>query len=222
MFEIWPSLISADLLNLQKTIQELDNHCHGYHLDIMDNHFVPNLTWGAQFMNAIAQNTKKPLWIHLMIEQPENFLDTLSVPEGTYITFHVETKSNIETLIKEIKNRKWKPSIAINPKTSIANAFPYLDEIDQIVLMSVEPGFSGQSFIPEVLKKITPLKHEIKKRDVSINIGMDGGINRNNIIEIANLGVGQFGIASGIFSYPNPVQELEYLYQLYAKEKGTL
>jgi ribulose-phosphate 3-epimerase len=222
MFEIWPSLISADLLNLQQTMQKLDNHCHGYHLDIMDNHFVPNLTWGAQFMNAIAQNTKKPLWIHLMIENPQNFLDALFVPEDTYITFHIETKSNISMLIKEIKNRKWRTSIAINPKTSVETVFPYLDDINQILLMSVEPGFSGQRFMPEVLKKIIPLKHEIQKRNMPIDIAMDGGINRSNIIEVANLGVGQFGIASGIFRYPNPVEELDYLYQLHAKEKGTL
>ncbi len=221
MFEIWPSLISADLLNLQETLKQLDNHCHGYHLDIMDNHFVPNLTWGAQFMNAIAQNTQKPLWIHLMIENEISFLDSLFVPEGTYITFHIETKTNINTLITDIKQRKWRPSIAVNPKTDISQTFAYLEHIDQLLLMSVNPGFSGQQFIPDVLKKIKPLKDELKKRGLNAKLAMDGGINRSNIGDIANLGIEQFGIASGIFSYPHPTQELYALYELYEKEKGT-
>lgn len=217
MFEIWPSLISADLLNLQATLNTLDNHCHGYHLDIMDNHFVPNLTWGTQFMNAIAQNTKKPLWIHLMIENEANFLDRLDVPEKSYISCHVETKSNLHELIALIKDRKWRPSIAINPSTPIEHTFDYLKDIDQLLLMTVNPGFSGQQFMPEVLNKVAPLQNEIRQRSYNIRLAMDGGINRDNISQIAQLGIEQFGIASGIFSYPDPVKEL---HALYAKEKG--
>ena len=217
VFEIYPSLISANILNLEESIDLLDNHCDGYHLDVMDNHFVPNLTWGAQFINLIAQYTKKKPWVHLMIDNPENFLDRLFIPQNTLVTFHIETKSNITDLIAGINEKKWQPGIAINQKTAIDEVFPYLDQVHQVLLMSVNPGFSGQQLIPEVLKKVSPLKKELKKRDVRIPIAMDGGINRSNIVEIAQLGITQFGIATGIFSYPDPVDELRSLYELLKK-----
>ncbi len=217
MKEIWPSLISANLMNLQESINQLSNQCHGWHLDVMDNHFVPNLTWGAQFMNAIAQNTDKPLWIHLMIDKPESFLETLFVPKGTYITFHIETKSDIPALIDAIKAQGWLPSIAINPNTPIEKVFPYIATVDQILLMSVNPGFSGQQLMPEALKKIVPLKDELEKQQVDIPIAIDGGINQDNIVAVAQLGVSQFGIASGIFSWPNPAHELNHLHELLAR-----
>ncbi len=216
MKEIWPSLISANLMNLQESIDRLDGHCAGWHLDIMDNHFVPNLTWGAQFMNAIAQNTNKPLWIHLMIDKPEGFLETLFVPKGTYITFHIETRSDIPALIDAIKAKDWRPSIAINPNTPIQAVFPYIASIDQILLMSVNPGFSGQQLMPETLTKIVPLKQELEKQQLDIPIAIDGGINQENIVAIAQLGVTQFGIASGIFSWPDPAHELKHLNELLA------
>ena len=168
MYEIYPSLISADILNLKGSIDQLDDLCHGYHLDIMDNHFVPNLTWGAQFMNAIAQYGEKPVWVHLMIEKPEEFLDRLFVPDNTYITFHIETKSNIKNVITGIREKKWRPSIAINPKTDVEESFAYLEHVHQILLMSVDPGFSGQQFIPDVLKKIAPLQHELEIQNLVV------------------------------------------------------
>ena len=211
MIELYPSLISADLLNLQQSMRNLTHHCDGWHLDVMDNHFVPNLTWGAQFMNAIALQAKKPLWVHLMIEQPTAFLDTLFLPKGAYVTFHIETKDDIPALITAIKHKEWRPSIAVNPNTAVSDCFDYLKEIDQVLLMSVEPGFSGQTLLPDTLKKIVPLKAAIEEQEASASIAMDGGINRDNIAEIAQLGVTQFGIASGIFSWPDPTHELEHL-----------
>lgn len=217
MFEIWPSLISADLLDLKGAMHRLDPHCRGYHIDIMDNHFAPNLTWGAQFANAIAAHTQKPLWIHLMIDSPELFLDKLRLPEGTYITFHIETESNINGLIEEIKKKGWRPSVALNPETCIEAVFPFLEHLEQIVIMSVDPGFSGQQLIPDTLEKILPLVHTLQTRKLQIPIAIDGGITRSNIMKIHNLGVSQFGIASGIFAHDRPTEELEHLYALNKK-----
>lgn len=214
MKEIWPSLISANLMNLQASIETLRNNCTGWHLDVMDNHFVPNLTWGSQFINSIAQNTTKPLWIHLMIDNPQEFLEKLFVPPKSYITFHVETAADIPSLIKAIKAKGWSASIAVNPNTAIQELFPYLKSISQVLIMSVHPGFSGQQLMPDTLKKIVPLKAELKKSSLDIPIAIDGGINQNNITQIAQLGVDQFGIASGIFSWPQPERQLEQLQQL--------
>jgi ribulose-phosphate 3-epimerase len=211
MFEIWPSLISADILDLKSVIHRFDPLCAGYHIDIMDNQFVPNLTWGAQFANAIAAQTKKPLWIHLMILSPEKFLDKLILPQGTYITFHAETKSDIHALIKKIKQKDWRPSMAVNPETAVEATFPFLEQLDQILIMSVNPGFSGQELIPHTLEKISLLKQALYTHKLNIPIAVDGGITRNNIAKIHELGAEQFGIASGIFACDNPVEELKYL-----------
>lgn len=215
--QLWPSLISADLLNLQTTIDQLAPYCTGWHLDVMDNHFVPNLTWGAQFVNAIAHASNKPVWVHLMIDRPEQLLQKLTVPEGAYITFHIETDADIPALIEQIKKRSWRVSIAVNPDTPIEKTFDYLASIDQILIMSVQPGFSGQIFIKDVLHKIKILKHELLTKKCSVTIAIDGGINRDNIVEVARLGVTQFGIAAGIFSTSHPAQELEYLNRLVSK-----
>lgn len=214
MFEIWPSLISADLLDLKGVMHKLDPHCAGYHIDIMDNHFVPNLTWGAQFANAIAAHTRKPLWVHLMIDAPEVFLDKLKLPKGSYISFHVETRSNIHAILDKIKERGWSASLALKPETPIEEAFPFLEKLKQILIMSVNPGFSGQQLIPSTLEKIVPLKHILQTRRLEIPIAIDGGITRSNIEHIHALGVNQFGIASGIFAHSKPVEELAYLYAL--------
>ncbi|NRB21566.1 ribulose-phosphate 3-epimerase [Candidatus Dependentiae bacterium] len=214
MASIYPSLIASNLLNIKKTITLFDPHCSGYHLDIMDDHFVPNLTWGPMFINAIAKATTKKLWVHLMVENPSSFLDRLSLPPGSIFTFHIESKGDHEKLIDAIKEKKWKPSIAINPKTNPKNIFNLLDKIDQVLVMSVEPGFSGQSFLPDSLKKIEKLADHRKKNNLSFSIAIDGGIHNNNIVELKKVGADEFGIASAIFKQQNPLGALEKLQKL--------
>ncbi len=214
MFQIWPSLISADLLDLKTVMNRLNNQSYGWHIDIMDNHFVPNLTWGAQFVNAIAKASPKPLWIHLMIESPERFLERLDIPKNSYITFHVETDSDINMTIKAIKDHGWQASLAINPETKVDAIAPYAHKIDQILIMSVHPGFSGQSFITDTLHKIELIKDELKRENVIIPLAIDGGINRENIRTVARLGITQYAIAAGIFGASDPAHELDYLKRL--------
>lgn len=220
MIEIWPSLISGNLIDLKSSMELLTPHSTGWHLDIMDNHFVPNLTWGAPFVKAIARASSKPLWIHLMIEHPEKFLEHLPDHPHSYITIHIETRSPLEPTLKSIKNRTFKTSIAINPETSIEKVFPYLSYTDQILIMSVNPGWSGQTFIKDVVNKIPPLKQEIQRQKVTTTIAIDGGINHDNIMEIARLGVTQFAIANGIFGCNNPAQELAYLHEIIQKSRA--
>jgi len=214
---IYPSLIAADVLNLQKEIETLDTHCQGYHLDVMDYHFVPNLTCGPLFINAIARITYKQLWVHLMMDNPENFIDMLTLAPKTIVNFHVELEGQRSRLIKKIAEKGWLPGIAVSPKTDIEKVFPFLDRIHQVLVMSVEPGFSGQEFQPNSIEKVEKLVGYRQTSGLDFKIGMDGGIDENNIAMLAEKGVEHFGIGSGIFKADNPVEQLKKLQDL-AKE----
>ncbi len=208
---IFPSLISADVLNLQKEIERLDPHCQGYHLDVMDHHFVPNLTWGPRFINAIAKTTYKTLWVHLMVDNPQTWVNTLFLQPKSILTFHFENTKEIIHMIKHIKEKNWLASIAINPKTPVEEIFPLLNIIDQVTLMSVEPGFSGQKFLPSVISKIDSLNGYRQTSGLDFKIGLDGGINETNIKMLAEKGVDHCAIAAGIFEKDDPVEALKTL-----------
>ena len=157
MINIYPSLISADLMNLEKEIKLLEPYCTGFHIDVMDNHFVPNLTWGKMFIDAIGKITKKPLWVHLMIDNPSIFIDTLVLSPESILTFHIESASDVKKLSRRIKEKNIIPSIAVSPKTPVEKIFPFLDLVDHILIMTVEPGFSGQCFLQSSKSKIEKL-----------------------------------------------------------------
>ncbi|TET05756.1 ribulose-phosphate 3-epimerase [Candidatus Dependentiae bacterium] len=216
MAVIYPSLIAADLLNLQEEIKKLDPYCQGYHLDIMDNHFVPNLTFGSAFVNAIAQVTYKKIWVQLLVDKPENWIDQFFLPIDSIITFHIESSQEIRRTIDHIKKKKWLPSIAINPKTEVEILFPYLDRLSQVLIMSVVPGFSGQEFLPDVISKVDRLVSYRQTSGLPFVISMDGGINKNNIRMLKEHGVDIFAVGSGIFKSEDPVATLKELNTLIA------
>ncbi len=242
--EIYPSLISSDVLNLEKTIAQLDTVCHGYHIDIMDDHFVPNLTWGAQFANAIRKATMLPLHIHLMVDEPTHWLERLeahqhsvnflhqdktvplhlqapalnyqpeNMPKDT-LFFHQETlpgEQQQREFIQAIHYQGFNAGIAINPKTDVTSIGAIFPHIDAVLLMSVEPGFSGQKFIPETIEKINPILSLKKQCNKEITLCMDGGINEHNIEQLAARGVDQVAVASAIFDTTDPVKALKKLY----------
>ncbi len=211
MIRIYPSLISANLLRLQDEIKLLEPYCDGFHLDIMDNHFVPNLTFGAGIIHAISAITDKQLWVHLMVDDPIQWCDTLQIPAESIFSFHFESTKDIPGIIKRIKEKQWQPSIAIKPETDITLLFPFLNDISQVLLMSVEPGFSGQRFLPSVIEKLEPLLKQRDKHQLSFTIGIDGGIDAENISMLAQRGVHDFAIASAIFDQPDPVAALQTL-----------
>jgi len=215
MLRIFPSLISSDLLNLERTIKQLDPHCPGYHIDIMDDHFVPNLTWGHQFANAIDKATPKTVWVHLMIQNTQSMISRLDLKPSSMVTIHTENNGDIARSVSLIKDNNWLPGIAISPKTGAADIFKFLNhDIDHVLIMSVEPGFSGQEFIPATADKIEPLIEFRKKFGLTFTIGIDGGIHAGNIAELAKRGVESFGVASGIFAHKNPVEALQNLSNL--------
>lgn len=205
MANIFPSLISADLLNLKHEIEEIDPYVGGYHIDVADFHFVPNLTWGPAFINAIRLATYKPLWVHLMVEYPEKYFDRLALQEEDIVSFHAESKStySMQSLTMLIKSNNWIPSIALNPTTPLSILIPLKDLLEHVLIMSVEPGFSGQSFIPSVQEKIQCLVEWRKEHQLSFTIAVDGGIDASNFSNLVNLGATQLAVASAIFSHTN-------------------
>lgn len=214
MKAIYPSLISADLLHLGKVIDTFNPICDGFHIDIMDNHFVPNLTWGAAFANAISAASKNPTWVHLMVDNPEAWLPNLKLIPGSTLSFHIENSLDKNRIIQSIRGKKLKPSIAISPKTGVEEILPFAHLVDQILIMSVEPGFSGQNFMPEVMAKIAPLILLRSQKKLHFTIAMDGGIDATNIQMLAHKGVDEFAAAKAIFGQTNPVDAYEALKQL--------
>ena len=211
MIRIYPSLISANLLRLEEEIKQLEPYCDGFHLDIMDNHFVPNLTFGAGIVNAISKVTNKQLWVHLMVDDPENWCDTLQLPDQTIFSFHFESTKNIGGIIKRIKENNWQPSIAIKPKTDVSELFPILHMIDQVLIMSVKPGFSGQRFLPSAMDALKKLVAHRNEKQLPFVVGMDGGISGENIKTLAQEGAQDFAIASAIFDQADPIAALKRL-----------
>lgn len=215
--EIYPSLISSDLLNLEKTIKLLEPHCHGFHIDIMDDHFVPNLTWGHGFVNSIAKATKQPLHVHLMVDNPESWINRLALRSTDCFIFHIEaskTKSETMMLIEAVHDARHPVGIAVNPATNIELIHEYLPLLQIVLIMSVQPGFSGQKFMPEVVHKVPELVALRKKLNAQFKICMDGGIGTNNIATLAEMGVDQVGAAASIFAQPDPKTALLELYRL--------
>jgi ribulose-phosphate 3-epimerase len=211
MMQIFPSLISSDILALRDQITLLDHHCVGYHLDVMDGHFVPNISWGPSFINAISQVTTKQLWIHLMVTNPWCVLLQFSIPPGSIVDFHAELPLDHMQLIATLKKQQLCPGVALCPNTPLEVLMPLLETIEQVTVMSVEPGFSGQQFIPTSIKKIAKLAQIRKDHNFKYKIAVDGGINCSNIIDVAQAGAQYVAIANGIFSDSNPVTALQEL-----------
>jgi ribulose-phosphate 3-epimerase len=211
MIRLYPSIIAANPLRLYDTLKQLEPYCAGFHCDIMDNHFVPNLTFGAATANAVDAATSTQTWVHLMVDNPLEWCDSLTLKAGSLISFHYETIKDIKKMVARIQEKKWQPSIAINPKTAVEEIFPFLHLIDHVLLMSVEPGFAGQPFLPSTMDKLTKLNEYRTQTKRSFTIAIDGGITRTNIGQLAQGGAHDFAIASAIFNASNPVMALQEL-----------
>lgn len=214
MAHIYPSLIDADLCNLQSVIEELDPHADGFHIDIMDNHFVPNLAFGPEIVNQMAKIAKSPLWVHLMVGNPMDWHDMLFLPRGSTVSFHFESEIEIPRFIKQLKEKNYRASLAINPKTPVEEIFPIVNAVDQILIMSVEPGFSGQPFLKESIDKLDRLAAYRQTSNLNFRIGMDGGIGSENIPMLKEKGADDFAVAAAVFRKPDHIAALLELKKL--------
>jgi len=175
---ISPSILGGSFANMQDTIRLIDRSKAEYiHFDVMDGDFVPNLTFGPQFISNVRSFSKKIFDVHLMINRVGKFLDEYIKAGSDIITFHLEIDEDINDLITKIKNNNIQCGIAIKPATPWENLKPYLDNIDQIIIMTVEPGFGGQKFMDNQLSKITQLKKYLVDNQYQIDLEIDGGVN---------------------------------------------
>lgn len=201
MIKIAPSILSADFLNLEKDLQNvIMAGADLLHLDIMDGHFVPNLTFGYPLVKRIRKRFQIPLDAHLMISNPENYIDSLAEIGVEYISVHQETVVHLHRMIQKIKEYGIKAGVALNPATPVEMIFPVLNELDFVLIMSVNPGFGGQDFIPFSLNKIRKLKEFADKNDCEIEIQVDGGVNSANVKALKDAGVTIFVAGSYIFN----------------------
>jgi len=211
---IFPSLISApDMLDLRSLINKIDGICDGYHIDIMDYHFVPNLTWGPMFANAIRTASHKQIWVDLLVEHPETYIPDLQLNHGDSITFHIESEHD-DTIIKQIHDAEYFAGAGISPETPLEHLTPYIEHVDHILLMSVTPGFSGQDFAPNSVARLQQLAKWRSEHNLELYIAMDGGIDAHNITELSQNGANMFAIGSGIFDADDLEHRMSYLQEL--------
>ncbi len=200
MKKIAPSILSADFTRLGEEIKAVEKAGADYiHIDVMDGHFVPNITVGPMIVAAARQATDLPLDVHLMIEGPDMYIDDFVKAGSDLITVHVETVTHLHRLLGVIRDAGVKAGVALNPATPLSSIEYVLKNLDMVVLMTVNPGFAAQSFIPEVLPKIRELKEIIAQKGIEVDIEVDGGINVKNIGQAAQAGANVFVAGSAIF-----------------------
>jgi ribulose-phosphate 3-epimerase len=197
----WPQILSADFGNLEAEIAQLDPDLVDYlHIDVMDGQFVPNITIGPLVVKAISSRTNIPLDVHLMIEKPENFVEDFVRAGAHIVTVHAEACPHLQRVLQLIKQKGAKAGVSLNPATPLEALHHVLDDVDMILLMTVNPGFGGQKFIPQMIEKIKSCAALIKDRDIDLEV--DGGIKENNIKEVYDAGANVFVSGSEIFSNP--------------------
>ena len=208
-----PSILSADFGNLEKEIKAIcEAGCDLVHVDVMDGHFVPNLTIGPVVVQPVAKASTKPLDIHLMVENNNFFVDLFAPLKPKYLSFHLESEKHPHRLIQKIRDYGIKPAIVLNPHTPPEAIEYLLEDLDMVLLMSVNPGFGGQKFIPSVIEKTKKLKELINKRNPNCLIEVDGGVNDKNIHELKEAGVDVVVAGSYVFGnsdYSKAIKSLQ-------------
>ncbi|MEO2075002.1 MAG: ribulose-phosphate 3-epimerase [Bacillus sp. (in: firmicutes)] len=212
MVKIAPSILSADFSKLGEEVKAVDQGGADYiHIDVMDGHFVPNITIGPLIVEAVRPVTKLPLDVHLMIENPDQYIEAFAKAGADYITVHVEACRHLHRTIQSIKSFGIKAGVVLNPATPVETIQHIIGDIDMVLLMSVNPGFGGQKFIPEVLPKIRKVKELAEQKGAEIEIEIDGGVNPETAKDCIEAGATVLVAGSAVYNQPDYAQAISML-----------
>lgn len=214
MIKIAPSILAADFAKLGQEVKEVEAAgAELIHIDVMDGHFVPNISFGAIALEAIRPLSTLPMDVHLMIENPDQYIEQFAKAGADYITVHVEACRHLHRTIQLIRSFGVKPGVVLNPHTPIETIQHILEDVDMVLFMTVNPGFGGQKFIESVVPKVEALSKIIKERGTNIEIEIDGGINAETIVPCAKAGATVFVAGSAIYSKEDRAQALQEIKQ---------
>jgi ribulose-phosphate 3-epimerase len=218
-----PSILSADFARLGDEIRPLEKAgADMIHFDVMDGHFVPNISIGIPVMESVRKVTRLPLDAHLMIAEPARYVEAFVKAGANSISVHCEVCPDIPAMAKRIRDLGARASIGINPETDADRVLPFAEHLDMILVMSVHPGFGGQEFIPEALDKLRHIRRELKRRGLSIDVEIDGGVKLDNIADVKAAGANVFVSGSGIFGQPDYAKVMGEMRELVAHTHSKL
>ncbi len=221
MIRIAPSILAANFVRLEEEIRKIENYVKLLHIDVMDGHFVDNLTFGPPIIHSIRKITNLELDVHLMVSNPETIIEDIITAGADNITLHFESTdtSTLFSLIKTIHEAGKSVGISLRPKTQSSVIEEFLPHIDRVLCMAVEPGYGGQSFQMEMLEKIQNLKDLIQRNNPKVELEVDGGINTDTAPLVVKAGATILVAGSAIFGKPDPVQEIKNILNLIKKNK---
>ena len=198
-----PSILAADFVNMQADLARIATADFA-HVDVMDNHFVPNLTFGPQMVERIQATSPIPLDVHLMITDPERWAPEYAEIGAASVTFHLEAADDPVALARRLREIGSRAGVAVKPATPVESLYDVLDEFDQILVMTVEPGFGGQSFMPDQMPKLARLRDEVRRRGSEVWLQVDGGISESTLAQAAEAGADTFVAGSAVFGAADP------------------
>ncbi len=221
MVRIHPSILSADFVNLERDLEKIAT-ADGVHVDIMDAHFVPNLTFGLPMVQRIAEVTRLPLDVHLMIDDPDTWAHQYAIDGVDSVTFHAEATRDAVAIARELRARGTRAAIAVKPGTLVDRVLEHLPEFDMVLVMTVEPGFGGQAFMADMMPKLRRLRDRADELGIELALQVDGGITDDTLPIAAAAGADVFVAGSAVYGHADPAARIDALRQAGMPQPGSL